>query len=62
MPIKNTNVTPNEIPAIRIFPNANPNAEINEIITTACMEVLSRNKLSNQLMFLSSFSKCWAKI
>ena len=42
---KKTNVTPNEMPQICIFPKASPVEMMSDITTTACMAECSKNKL-----------------
>ena len=48
MPAKNTNVTPNEMPQIRTFPNPKPMADMSESMMTACKGECSTNKVYNQ--------------
>ncbi len=48
IPAKKTNVTPSDMPQMRIFPSPRPIADINDSTTTACMAECSTNKLYNQ--------------
>jgi hypothetical protein len=62
IPMKKTNVTPKEMPAIRIFPNANPMADIKDTTITACIAECSENRLYNQFIILFAFRQELAKI
>ena len=55
--MKKTNVTPKEMPAIRIFPNANPMADIKDTTITACIAECSENRLYNQFIIFLLLGK-----